>query len=309
MAVFNSQLLTRWRYLSLASRPLGGGLLARKRTKLPAGGTELTGHRDYAPGDGLCRVDWNLCARHDELLVRQFQGEADYPVYFLLDASRSMALGRPSKFDVARQITAALGYVALADLDPVAVSVFSDSIVADLPPLRHTTRIVTLARFLEGLSPRREPTSLAVAAGQFGARRQRRGLVVVVGDLYDLGLRRALGILTRCGYQPRVVHLYDPRDAAPDCLGDSELVDVETGARWQTTLRERHLAEYRRRYAEFYRSVRTDCAASGVRCVQVPVDLPPERLLLTVLRASGGAGRQDSLGTDRLNRLNPRASS
>ena len=91
MALFDSQWLNRLRYLSLASRRAGGGILAGPRAKrptfgrCPAGGTELGGHRDYAPGDDYRQIDWNLCARHDELLTKQFPGEADRPVYLLLD--------------------------------------------------------------------------------------------------------------------------------------------------------------------------------------------------------------------------------
>ena len=289
MALFDSELLNRLRYVYLASRQAGGGLLAGPRAKLPAGGTELTGHRDYAPGDDYRHLDWNLCARHDELLMKQFQGEADRPVYILLDCSRSMSLSRPSKFDVARQAVAALAYVALADLEQVAVLAFSDRIAAGFGPIRHKARILKLVRFLERLTPRPEPTDLAAVAKGFVRRRQRHGLAVVVSDLYDrdpAGFRSGLDVLRRRGYQPRVVQIYDPGEAEPGTLGDSELVDVETGALWQVTVTEQHLERYRRLYAEFHHSVRSYCDGHGIACAQVGTDLPQDRLLLTAIGAS-----------------------
>ncbi len=284
MATVDAQSLKRLRYLSLVWRQVGGGLLARTHTKLPAGGTELTGHRDYAPGDDYRYVDWNLSARHDELLTKQFQGRADCPVYFLLDCSRSMALGRPSKFDVARQIVAALAYVALADLEQVAVLGFSDRIVAGSAPIRGRGNILKLVGFMEGLAPRGEGTRLEAAAGEFARRCKRLGLAVVVSDLCDpAGFQHGLDLLRLCGYQLRVVQVHDPRDAEPDALGDSELVDVETGTSRQVTVTERHLAQYRRLYAEFQDSVRGYCARHRVPRVEIPVDLPCDELLLRAL--------------------------
>ena len=74
-----------------------------------------------------------MFARHDELLLKRFQEEEDLHVYILLDCSRSMAFGEPPKFDYARQVAAALAYIALADLDRVAVVAFAGDIVADFP--------------------------------------------------------------------------------------------------------------------------------------------------------------------------------
>lgn len=285
-ALFDSEWLNRLRRLSLVARRAGGGILTGPRATLPAGGTELTGHRDYAPGDDYARVDWNLSARHDELLTRQFHGRADCPLYLLLDCSRSMALGRPPKFDVARQVAAALCYVALANLDQVSVFGFSDRITAELGPLRDKRRTLRLARFLEELAPESGQTNLAAAAQGFVGRHRRQGLAVVVSDLYDPGgFRRGLDVLRGRGYPPRVVQLYDPGEAEPDAVGDSELYDVETGVAWQVTVTKRHLARYRRLYADFQHSVRTYCAGHGIRLAQVPVDLPADKLLLAALGA------------------------
>jgi uncharacterized protein (DUF58 family) len=287
MVRFDLQSLGRLRRLTLAARRAGGGILARPRVRLSAGGAEVTGHRDYAPGDDYRHVDWNLCARHDELLVKQFEGEADCPTYVFLDCSRSMSLSRPSKLDVARQAALALAYVALSDLGPVSVLAFSDRIVAQFGPIGGVARIAKLARFLEKHDARREPTDLAAVAKAFVERRPRPGLAVVVSDLYDPhGYHRGLEVLWRRGYAPRVVQLHDPREIEPDVLGDTQLVDVETGAAWQGTITERHVARYRRLHAAFHDSVRSYCAAHGIPSARVPIDLPENRVLLTAIGAT-----------------------
>src|SRR4051794_13911336 len=152
--LFGSEFLQKLEYLSLVSRRVfRGQILAQRRTMQLGGGIEFADHRDYTPGDDFRNIDWNVYARHDELLLKRFQEEEDLHVYILLDSSKSMALGRPSKFDFARQVSAALAYIALADLDRVAVVGFAGEIVSDFPLTRGKSRILSLLKYLEGLQP------------------------------------------------------------------------------------------------------------------------------------------------------------
>ena len=141
MPLFSSQFLTRLRFLALNARRVGGGLAAPSVSQLPAGGTELSGYRDYAAGDDYRQVDWHLSARHDELFTRQFEGETDLRVYLLLDGSRSMAAGRPSKFDAARQVAAALAFLALGRHQRVAVGLQVHVLVGPASPHTATATI------------------------------------------------------------------------------------------------------------------------------------------------------------------------
>src|SRR6516165_10685510 len=161
MPLFDSDFLKKLEYLSLVSKRLfRGTLLAQRRTMQLGGGIEFADHREYTPGDDFRYLDWNLYARHDELLLKRFQEEEDLHVYFLLDCSRSMAFGERPKFDFARQVTAALAYIALADLDRVAIVAFAADIVADLPLTRGKGRILALLKFLEDLRPQGTDTNL-----------------------------------------------------------------------------------------------------------------------------------------------------
>src|SRR5262249_41807925 len=123
MALFDSDFLKKLEYLSLISRRVfRGQILAQRRTMQLGAGIEFADHREYTPGDDSRSRAWTVSARHDELLLKRFQEEEDLHVYLLLDCSRSMGYG--TKFDFARQVAAALGYIALADLDRVAVVAF-----------------------------------------------------------------------------------------------------------------------------------------------------------------------------------------
>ena len=285
MAPFSPGLLKRTELLSLSAARTGGSpLLAAARKRLPGGGTEVTGHRDYSPGDDFHAIDWTLCARRNELYVKLFEGQPDRDVHLLLDCSLSMGLGRPAKFQLARQIAAALGYVSLMNRDRLVVAAFADGLAADLPTLRHVSRVLRLLGFLEELSPQGKKTDLLRAVEMFLRRPRRQGPVVVISDLYDpAGFQPGFDMLRFYGYDPRLVHVIDPRDAEATLLGDAELSDVESPTGTNVTITERTVRRYRALVAEFHESVRAYCRRRGMVYMPIPCDMDEDEVFLRVL--------------------------
>src|SRR3954451_8187758 len=290
MPLFDSDFLKKLEYLSLVSRRVfRGTLMAQRRTMQLGGGIEFADHREYTPGDDFRYLDWNLYARLDELLLKRFQEEEDLHVYLLLDCSRSMGFGTPPKFDFARQVTAALAYIALADLDRISVTAFAADIVADFPLTRGKGRILSLLKFLENVSAQGEDTDLERVAAGFVHRDQRRGLVVVVSDLYDpKGFERGLDLLRHRKYEPHVVQVYDPYEKdPPDLLGDVEMWDVESGAARKVTVTEKNLRQYRRLFDEFQGKVQGYCNRHSLGCTRTATDIPFDELILRMMRQAG----------------------
>ncbi len=287
--LFDSEFLKELEYLSLVSRRVfRGSLLAQRRTMQLGGGIEFADHREYTPGDDFRYLDWNLYARHESLMLKRFQEEEDLHVYFFLDCSKSMQFGKPPKFDLARQVTAALAYIALADLDRIAVVGYAGDIVADFPLTRGKARILSLLRFLEGLPAQGTLTDLARVATGFVHRNQRRGLVIVVSDLFDpQGFERGLDILRHRRYEPHVIQLHDRREADPNLLGDIELFDMETELGRKVTVTERNLKKYRKIFNDYQESVRRYCRNYGLGCTQTTADVPFDDLILKMMRMAG----------------------
>ena len=238
-------------------------------------------------GDDFRYLDWNVYARHGDLLLKRFQEEEDLHVYLFLDCSHSMDFGDPSKFDYARQITAALAYIALADLDRVSIIAYADRIIDLFPLTRGKERILTLLKFLENLTMQGQSTDLARVAGSFIHRSQRSGLAVIVSDLFDQqGFRRGVDMLRHRRYEPHIVQLYDQTEAEPTVLGDVELLDVETRQIEKVTVTERKLRQYKRLFSEFLRSIDTYCRSYGLSCTHSTTQLPFDELILRMMRSS-----------------------
>ncbi len=292
MPLFGSDFLKKLEYLSLISqRVFRGSLLAQRRTMQRGAGVEFADHRAYTPGDDFRHMDWNVFARHDMLLLKRFQEEEDLHVYFLLDASKSMGLGSPAKFDYARQITAALAYIALADLDRISVTAYAGDIVADFALTRGKARILPLLNFLERLEPQGTMTDLGRVATGFVHRTQRRGLAVVISDLYDpKGYQRGIDILRHRMYEPHIIQIHDPAEANPQMLGDLELEDIEDMSTRKVTVSERSLKRYREVYQQFQADLSKYCQSYGVACTRTPTTIPFDTLILNMMRRAGAVG-------------------
>ncbi len=287
--LFDSDFLKKLEYLSLVSRRVfRGQLLAQRRTMQLGGGIEFADHREYSPGDDFRYIDWNLFARHDELLLKRFQEEEDLHIYILLDCSRSMAFGVPPKFDYARQVAAALAYIALAELDRVAVLGFAGEVVDEFPLTRGKARILTLLEFLARLPAQGSVTDLARVAQSFVHRSQRRGLVLVISDLFDpSGFERGLDVLRHHRYEPHLVQVYDPAEAEPDLKGDLELFDIESGTVEKVTVTERKLRQYRQLFTRFLETVRRYGSTHGLGVTCTTTRVPFDELILKMMRAAG----------------------
>ncbi|MFN5896277.1 MAG: DUF58 domain-containing protein, partial [Planctomyces sp.] len=280
--------LTRLEYLSIMSkRVFRGQLLAQRRTRQTGAGIEFADHREYSPGEDLRYLDWNVYARHGDLLIRRFQEEQDLHLWLLLDCSNSMNLADGRKFDLARQLAAALAWIALADLDRISVLACAAGVVEQFPLTRGRERILPLMQFLQGLTASTPQTSLLESVRQFLHRRPRPGIAVILSDLFDpAGFEAGLDQLRFSGFDLHVIQLHHPLDADPAVLGDAELVDVETGTTLQTTITEHMLSEYRRLFRQHQDAVRNYCARYNLGCTQSGCQVQFDSLVMAMMKQS-----------------------
>ncbi len=271
----------------VARRRFAGSAGGARRSLRRGASAEFADHRPYFAGDDVRRIDWNAYARLEELVLRLYVAEEELTLYLLLDTSRSLALGTPPKFDVARRIAAALGYLGLTGSERVAVVPFAGALGRGLPPARGARRVGALLRHLDALTPSGE-TDLARAVEQFLAGAPRPGVVAVISDLLDPGgYERALDRLAAARHEPVLFHVLDAEELAPTPGGDLVLVDAERGTRVEVTLDARAIAAYRARLDAFLAGVRGYAKRRGFAYVLAGGDVPFEEALLAWLRSDG----------------------
>ncbi len=289
---FDDRFLRKLETLELAvRRARGAQARGIRRSRRAGAGLELADHRDYAPGDDLRYLDWNLYGRLDRRALRLFEEDEDLSVDVLVDASRSMGTGAPPKLELGLQIGAALAFVALANLDRVGVTALGDQ-PASLPPQRGKNRILSILRFLEQVgADGRQPVSTALRA-LLGRRTSRRPRVaILISDFYDpAGARAALDLLRAQRVTPIAIQLTAPDELAPAWRGDVRVRDVESGETHDLTVSTAAVAAYQRRLAALRRELEAHCRERGLACFTVVSDQPLEAVVLRMFRSGGLLG-------------------
>ena len=283
--MFDSAFLKKLEYLSLVSRRVfRGQLLANRRARQLGSGIEFADHRNYTFGDDLRYLDWNIYARFGNELIRRFEEEKDLHIYFLLDCSKSMSAGSPNKFDYARQVTAALAYIALADLDRVCIVTFADKLYQIFPTIRGRQHILSLIRFLESLETVGNTTNLATSMNEFVRRKQHTGLAVVIGDFYDPnGFKQGLDTLRYQNYEPHLIQIHDKQEAEPALLGDLQLHDVETGGIHEITISEDMIRRYKQKFSAFLNEIKRYGVDNGLNYMISSTAVPFDEMILQML--------------------------
>src|SRR3954468_20577598 len=173
------------RLLLLMRSPVRGGLKGGRRSVKRGQSVEFADYRDYALGDDLRQLDWNVLARLEKLFVKLFIEEEAVTITILLDESASMATGRPDKLQFAKRAAAALGYIGLASEDKVAVSVLGGRAARRRTQLRGSGRVFRLLAELSSINPTDGATDLVAAARHAAAQLTGRGVVILISDLLD----------------------------------------------------------------------------------------------------------------------------
>jgi uncharacterized protein (DUF58 family) len=287
-ALFDESFLKKLEYLYIVSRKVfAGRVRAERRSRKVGSGIEFADHRDYAPGDDVRYLDWNLYGRMDKLLLRLFEEEEDLHIYLLLDTSASMRLGAPPKLEYAAKVAAALCYIGLSNLDRVSLVTFADTIRGRLPPARGKGRIFKVFDFLSQVEPT-GTTRVGKAIDAFVRETARPGVAVVISDFYDHeGYAGAFDLLRYHRFEPYAIQVYDEREARPALRGDLMLVDCETGEEREVTVSARLLADYARVHEAWCQAVQDACTTRAIPFFRAQTTAPFDELILTIFRAGG----------------------
>jgi uncharacterized protein (DUF58 family) len=274
--------------LSLVARKLATGKIRGERRSRKKGiSVDFADYRDYAKGDDLRFIDWNIFGRLDRLFLKLFQEEEDLHVYLLIDTSLSMNFGEVTKFDYSRRLAAALGYLALVNYDRLAVTAFHADATTRLDPIRTRNQVWKLFGFLEDLGCQ-GLTDLPACCKDFSIRHPRRGIVVLLSDFMDpSGYEAALTPLLARRHEIFAIQILAPEEADPGYRGHLKVVDSETDEEVEITLNESLRGIYRSKMAAYVESLRDYCSARGIYYLSSRTDFEIERLVLDYLRRVG----------------------
>lgn len=264
---------------SFAGRVRGERLTQKKGISI-----EFSDYRDYAEGDDLRHLDWNVLARLGTPIVKTYQDEEDLAVHLLLDRTGSMSFGEPSKAEWALKTACAMGYLALNSGDAVYARVLG-SRHAPGPALRGRGAFPRLAKALG--QEVEDGRGLSAALRLFLGSSARTGLVVLISDGLDPELPGQLKSLAGKGHEVLMVQVLSPIETDPDLEGDLRLLDAEGGGEREVTANRLTFDVYKANLEAHNRRLMDACTSYGGRYRLLSTSAGMEELVRDVWKREG----------------------
>jgi len=273
----------------IARRRSKSSLRGERRSRARGHSVEFADYRNYVPGDDFRYLDWNLYGRLDRLFLKMYEEERELPVTLFLDASESMSFGEPRKFDFARQIAAAIGYVALCGFDRLSVHLFPENpaeaaVRLALKSIRGRQSSLAYFKRLDSLNPQ-GVLCLNEALRTAAMQSRHTGLAVILSDFLDpKGYEEGINALVGRGFQINIIQILAAEELSPSTFGDLKLVDSETGHQQEVTFGRYRMTVYQRVVQAYCQRLREFCQSRGARYFLAASNTPLEDLLLKQLR-------------------------
>jgi len=147
---------------------------------------EFAEHREYTPGDDLKHLDWKVFGRSDRLFIKEYELETNLRSHILLDTSESMDYGSKdvSKLELASHIAASMAYLILRQQDSVGMVCFDKEVKSFIPTSSSMGHLRPILGTLAS-STAQNKTDLGIVLNTLAERIQRRGLIILISDLFD----------------------------------------------------------------------------------------------------------------------------
>ena len=248
--------------------------------------TEFCDYRDYAPGDDMRFVDWNIFSRLNRPYVKQFHHEEEMHVAILVDASNSMRF--EGKFALARQLATALAVVGLRNQEKVSVyALRSAGAAARLAPCTGRASQAKTLRFIEQIESGGD-APIEQGIESFLRQHSGRGVVVVLSDFLTGGdLKRTFSLLHGSGLEVFALQILGPGEIDPELSGDLRFFDSETAAHLDVSSAADLLAIYQEYRAAHQQMIETLAQQRSGRFLSVSAAEPFERVFFDLLRRKG----------------------
>ncbi|MCL2416838.1 MAG: DUF58 domain-containing protein, partial [Bacteroidales bacterium] len=185
--------------------------------------------REYAYGDDVRSIDWNVTARFNHPYIKIFEEERELTVMLLIDVSSSNLFGTQKQFkqDLITEISAVLAFSAIQNNDKVGVVFFSDQVEKYIPPKKGRTHILRIIRELLTISPVNKQTNIGEAMRFLNNVIKKRCTAFILSDFFDSNYEQSLKIVKK-KHDVVALRVYDERETELPNVGLMHIIDQET---------------------------------------------------------------------------------
>ena len=209
-----------------------GYIIGQHRSPYHGFSVEFAEHRSYEPGDEVRHIDWKLYGKTNRLYVKRYEEETNLRAHLILDTSKSMAYtsGSVSKLQYGSYLLAALSYLMISQQDAAGVVLFDESIRSFIPPKSTPSHLNSLLNVLDVESPGAD-TKIEPVLHEMAERINKRGLVIIISDLFDdpNNIMNGLKHFRHSKQEVILFHILDRNELEFDFNTRTKFVDMESG--------------------------------------------------------------------------------
>ena len=186
--------------------------------------------REYAEGDDIRFIDWNVSARFSHPFTKLFEEERELTMMLLIDISTSNLFGTigKRKKDLITELAAVLTFSAISNNDKVGVIFFSDKIEKYIPPKKGRQHALYIVRELLMVEPHTKGTNLDAAIRYFNNTTGQKSIAFLISDFLDKNYENDLKVIGR-KHDVIGIKVYDKMDMQLPDAGLLQFEDAETG--------------------------------------------------------------------------------
>ena len=225
------EILKKIRLIELRTRRLVNSIFAGQYHSVFKGrGMNFEEVREYAPGDEIRSIDWNVTARMNVPYIKKFTEERELTVMLLVDVSASGLFGsiELSKRELAAEVASILAFSAINNNDKVGLLLFSNEVELFIPPKKGRLHTLRLIREMLYFEPKGRGTNLAGALDYMNRVISRRSVVFMISDFMAPDFTKALTVTSR-RHDLVAMPVTDPGESELPDVGIVTLEDAETG--------------------------------------------------------------------------------
>ena len=245
--------------------------------------------REYAVGDEIRTIDWNVTARFNEPFVKVFEEERQLTVMLLVDISASGMFGTRNqlKRETITELCAVLAFSAVSNNDQIGLILFSDKIEKFIPPKKGKSHILRIIRELINFEPTGKATDIALCLKYFTQMIKKKSIAFVLSDFMDEGFSDALKIASR-KHDVVALKVHDKAEAELPNIGLAHFQDLETGEmKWINTSSKKVRKNYRLKQEEQEERVRQIFLKSKTDFAEIETDEEYIKPLMNLFKKRG----------------------
>ncbi|MBD3636937.1 MAG: DUF58 domain-containing protein [Crocinitomicaceae bacterium] len=203
--------------------------------------------REYAVGDEIRTIDWNVTARFNEPFVKVFEEERELTVMLLVDVSASEMFGTRNqiKRETITELCAVLAFSAVSNNDRIGLIMFSDQIEMFIPPKKGKSHILRIIRELINYEPEHKGTDISEALKYFSKMVKKKSIAFVLSDFMGDDFSDAIKIASR-KHDVVALKVKDKAEYELPNIGVAQFRDLESNAvSWINTSSKKVRRKYR----------------------------------------------------------------